>query len=367
MMESSQKISDKIDGIINEECRDGGHDGAVATNVHSATSKACHTPIHTPVNTPVNTGVKSSAISSSKQKQPVLKRNQPEDRSPDAIDLKKTKDYATGDVEAFQEGDTGSSSTGTGRDLSVNMSENIHEINQLRANLTDITQDITQAQQSTFLTSILSNLEPLVIREVQQAIDNIISRLDFLEAKVKELESKKMDSVIHLEEKIDSLEQYSRRSQLLFDGIPESDGENTDLAIVEECKKVNITVTPLDIQRSHRLGRQRDGRPRPIIVSFTYFKQKKRIVQAAKNNLFQQINSARGQKKKDPIKVIIRVRECLTAKRAELFRLILQLKERKVIRSVWTEDGVIIIRLHKSDNLVRISTDREYREFVNKL
>lgn len=166
---------------------------------------------------------------------------------------------------------------------------------------------------------------------------------------------------------MDNLEQYSRRQQLLFEGVTESENENTDIAIIKACEKVNITVTPQDIQRSHRLGRRRDARPRPIIAHFVHYKQKRSIVQAAKKDLFEKLSSARSQNKRGPIQVSIKVKECLTAKRAQLFKLLLQLNERKLVRSVWTEDGVLVVRLPNSDNLTRITTEKEFHQFKNKL
>ena len=75
-----------------------------------------------------------------------------------------------------------------------------------------------------------------------------------------------------LEEHADRNEQYTGRSNLLFSGIPE-DGpnEDTDQMILDVINKKMEMMPPLktvDIERSHRLGKKRDDRDRPIIVRF---------------------------------------------------------------------------------------------------
>ena len=56
-------------------------------------------------------------------------------------------------------------------------------------------------------------------------------------------------------EKLDGIEQYSRRICLLFTGIVEKDDENTDLLILDTCREsVGIELSLQDIDRSHRTG-----------------------------------------------------------------------------------------------------------------
>ena len=74
----------------------------------------------------------------------------------------------------------------------------------------------------------------------------------------------------------DSLEQYKRRPNLRFEGIPEADhGEDTDAKVLDIANSLLGMKPPLeldDLERSHRLGRRvdKDGRPRTraIIVRF---------------------------------------------------------------------------------------------------
>lgn len=77
-----------------------------------------------------------------------------------------------------------------------------------------------------------------------------------------------------LKDRIDEMEQYSRRTCLKFSGIPEEGtSENTDqiamnvinLVLPKESSKIGLDR----IERTHRVGpRKRNGKPRDIIVRF---------------------------------------------------------------------------------------------------
>ena len=67
--------------------------------------------------------------------------------------------------------------------------------------------------------------------------------------------SKKVEN---LEKEIDKHEQYSRRNCLLAHGIVETDDEVTvDLVIEIISMKMNIEISPADLDRTHRIGKRR--------------------------------------------------------------------------------------------------------------
>ena len=80
--------------------------------------------------------------------------------------------------------------------------------------------------------------------------------------------------------KLDNLEQYVRRENLRIHNIPEpltniEDGEEKVLKLAEALK---INLSSIEIQRVHRLGKQKmNMKPCPIIVRFQSYKKKKRI------------------------------------------------------------------------------------------
>ena len=95
-------------------------------------------------------------------------------------------------------------------------------------------------------------------------------------------------NVHHIKEKTVDLEDRSRRSNLVFFNFPEaSRGVTEDCEdIVENCLMSLKVIDTKEIwfERAHRLGRRRpehDTKPRPIIVKFTYYKQKEAIIKNA--------------------------------------------------------------------------------------
>jgi hypothetical protein len=104
-----------------------------------------------------------------------------------------------------------------------------------------------------------------------------------------------------LRRKLDALENQSRRNNLIVYGVPEAEHETWEAC---EDKVVNFVQTDLNIdtdimiERSHRLGRKRQttsdaahaertaaenvNKPRPIIVKFRSWKDKEKVLHAAR-------------------------------------------------------------------------------------
>lgn len=126
--------------------------------------------------------------------------------------------------------------------------------------------------------------------QTQNAVQSIQSTLDSLSGQVKNTElkcqtilkdivQKNRENVIlkrrcvDLEEKYLKLECYSRRDNLIFEGITESKEENVEqkvrdfIKIHMKCKEVN----KMKFVRVHRLGRPLLNKPRPVIAKFHYY------------------------------------------------------------------------------------------------
>ena len=82
-----------------------------------------------------------------------------------------------------------------------------------------------------------------------------------------------------LESLVDRQEQYSRRNCLLVHGIEETNDENKDDLVLKSIyEKLGVDITENEIDRSHRIGRKKDGqRPRPIIVKLTRYNTRKKV------------------------------------------------------------------------------------------
>ena len=86
--------------------------------------------------------------------------------------------------------------------------------------------------------------------------------------------------VENLEKEIDKHEQCSRQNCLLVHGIVETDDKVTDDLVIETISmKMNIEISPADLDRTHRIGKKTPGqnKPGPIIVKLSRYNIRKRV------------------------------------------------------------------------------------------
>ena len=129
--------------------------------------------------------------------------------------------------------------------------------------------------------------------------------------------------VENLETEIDKHEQYSRRNCLLVHGIVETDDEVTDDLVIETVStKINIEISPADLDRTHRIGKKKPGQnePRPIIVKLSRYNVRKKVFPTTT--------------KSERIRVSIT--ESLTPKRMEILK---KARIENGFTNVWTSDG----------------------------
>ena len=110
---------------------------------------------------------------------------------------------------------------------------------------------------------------------------------------------------------------------MLIHGLTETKTEDTDEMVLDVINnKLNIEMSQISIDRSHRLGKRKGPgqKPRAIIVKFTRYK--------GRHHVF------RNQKLLK--RASISVTESLTLKRMEHLK---KVRERHGFANVWTQDG----------------------------
>ena len=150
-----------------------------------------------------------------------------------------------------------------------------------------------------------------------------------------------------LELEIDSLEQYGRRHNLRFAGIPETSNDDTDRKLMDLCNltlKIDPPLQESDLAVSHRVGPRDPTRPRQIIARFTSIQARLRILRARKE--LRRINRADGND--GPL---IFVNEDLTQRRGKLFGKARSLKRQNKIMDAWSFNGKIMVK----DNQNRVT------------
>jgi len=140
-----------------------------------------------------------------------------------------------------------------------------------------------------------------------------------------------------LEIRIESQEQYSRRTSLRFHNIQVSVDErgivhpvDTDQLILQVCNtKLGLDININDIGRSHVIGKVKNGKSQVIVRFLSY-----RI----RNSVYTNKKALKGH----PDGIFIT--ENLTKYRTELVKKLSQLKYSKQMYTYWTSDGRIYVK-----------------------
>lgn len=144
-------------------------------------------------------------------------------------------------------------------------------------------------------------------------------------------------SMLTVTNRMDNLEQYSRRNCLLVHGIAEERNEDCEQVLLKLfTEKMNVTgVERRDFDRAHRLGVMKPNRARPIIIKFVSYGPRRAIFAAKK--------ALKGTK--------ITITEQLTKERMKVLS---AARARIGVTQVWTQDGTIIALVN--DTKYRITT-----------
>lgn len=172
--------------------------------------------------------------------------------------------------------------------------------------------------------------------------------------------------------KIDALEAYNRRDNIIISGLPvasfaeiatttdqsggggeEEHAADTERSVLALCQELQVPLSPADISIAHRLKKKPNNPgPAAVIVRFTSRKARE-MVYAARYKL------------KNRHGVPVYINEDLTKPTAELFAKARKLVKDRVIHSAWTSGGVVNIkktsdpscrpcRVHSANDLSRI-------------
>ena len=151
---------------------------------------------------------------------------------------------------------------------------------------TDVNKNMSSINsQLTGLTTTITNLT-LHMNELVKTCDTLRQENELLQKSNKE----PVDKSSHLENSVDSLENQSRRNNLLIDVIEGSVSEPWDecedhvRTVLRDYLKISQSNN-IGIERAHRLKRSGKRNCPTIIVKLTSFKDKQMILKAAKDNL----------------------------------------------------------------------------------
>ncbi|XP_037528633.1 uncharacterized protein LOC119405878 [Rhipicephalus sanguineus] len=154
------------------------------------------------------------------------------------------------------------------RKLTTGQSQLISEVKNLKDKL------LTTEQTLTVVSQRLTDLE-----HHYQNLLSIRTDIDSLRADC----TQTAGLVCNIEARLDEAENHSRRNNLIFYGVPETNTKESfaqsEQLIIDICRNnLDVNVDPKEIDRAHRLGKFSQNRRRPIIVKFTFHKTKSAIL-----------------------------------------------------------------------------------------
>lgn len=216
----------------------------------------------------------------------------------------------------------------------------------------------------TNLSSILNNIERSGnMEQMKKAVDIIFDNKSIKACLLECFQSKltQMDNEIQdLKNRLDDMEQYSRRNCLKITGIKEHEGENTDQAVLNVIndiifKDAQVQLSMSSIERSHRVGPQRGKNHRDIIVKFQSYRDRHLVFTNKRNLKSYNRNPSNNSR--------IYINEALTRHRSKLFAAVRRLAKNKTIENAWTADGCIKAKL-LDKTIVSITRESDIDRFI---
>ncbi|PVD27368.1 hypothetical protein C0Q70_12525 [Pomacea canaliculata] len=161
---------------------------------------------------------------------------------------------------------------------------------QLMAGFNSVKDQLSSVQDA--LSTLGSDISDLRTRTVhlEEEFDQVYGNFQETTCTVTDMEGRLREFMSFTNEKIDKLEAYSRKDNLKFYGIQESDRETFSTCAQKVVDVLHDTVPNKvwalsDIVRAHRVGPHQKDKPRAVIVRFTRWADKMEVLTKGRNKL----------------------------------------------------------------------------------
>ncbi|KAK3909440.1 Protein unc-13-like protein C [Frankliniella fusca] len=205
-------------------------------------------------------------------------------------------------------------------------------------------QTVGEMSKNDLISIITECLKPVqeTVKTLKKEVEGLRDDVDHYSYQLK----LKDDKISDLERRIEESEQYSRRNNLRIFGVAEGPKEDTNQVVMDVAKKIGAcSITVSQIDRSHRIGKP-GSKPRPIIVKFIGYGPRRAMFSAKK--------ALKGSG--------VTIREDLTKQRLDLLK---QAAEAYYEKNVWTQDGVIMVKV--GDNRpIRVRSASDLESLIEK-
>ena len=184
--------------------------------------------------------------------------------------------------------------------------------------------------------------------ELKETVNVMSKQIDDQATQINELETENNTLKKTIKEQglsIDEVDQYSRRMNVIFDSVKETDKENTTDLVLGQCERLGMPLHPRDIQVTHRLGQKTPGKIRPLIARFVSVNTSRSVLMKVK----EQFRQNKDGKPNIPKQTVVHAREHLTSCRADILKKCLQLKKANKIKTCWVYNFEVYVKKTKDD------------------
>ena len=191
--------------------------------------------------------------------------------------------------------------------------------------------------------------------------DEKITELEEELSETKEQLTRTNEELTSIKRQLEAMEAYSRRNCLTISGIPEREGESTDQLVVAVAKAAGVTITTSDLDRSHRVGQPKRGRPRNIIVKLLSYNLRQRLYEARRD-----LSARRVQHPIMTREVLeaVYISDLLTQKAQHLLFVGRQLKKKGKLSAAYSTNGTVKVRVSDNQPAKIIAEIADYSELL---
>lgn len=180
--------------------------------------------------------------------------------------------------------------------------------------------------------------------DFKKMMENVIAENNHLKQKIK-----------NLEEKIETMEQYSRSNCVEIHGLPQQPNENVLDVVKQVGRALDMDVSDNMVDACHRLGKRLGGGgPSGIIVKFVRRIDKEEFIRRRR---VKRTLSTRHLNMADDRPIF--VNESLTPSRRRLLFQARTLQKEKAYKFLWTRNGKIFLRKEEGSHVKVVLTEED--------
>lgn len=168
---------------------------------------------------------------------------------------------------------------------------------------------------------------------------------------------------MELRERVDELEQYSRKSNCIVRGVPEAGSEREEDTTQRMAALLAATGLPdpvKEISACHRLPKGKRDQHRPIIIKFTRRITKTEFIKKAKAV---KLSTSYLPDQRSQAPQPIYVEEHLTQSRSRLAAEARSLRFDGLVAHAWVREGCVYVRRHEGERALRVPSSEWLTEY----